>query len=270
MFIMMNWSNVMALFVVSQFHSVSAEDNNCFELFNKCNARYNCFAALINLKLFCHELLSGENGNGCTQICRDSIKLVDEDKYGKYFLTCNCDRDSECLTYQARASNCLHNRTNENKVGCATYSRHCKRDKTCNDIMEEFYLKCTHLISGTECTPACEIVQEKLYSHNITKGLLDCQCSGTVKEENFCRGVIAHTLHLCKTSPMVKKFKDIQDGVRRKGVGNKQNDSRNKLNGLQTGTSSAFRLRYGFDTVLILALITMRLFCEITIRLSLR
>lgn len=267
---MTNCAYLIALFIVSRFHGASGEDDNCFTLFNKCNARYNCFAALINLKFLCHELLSGEDGNGCTQSCREAIKLVDTDKYGKYFLSCNCDRDSECLTYQARASKCLHNRTTGNKVGCETYSRECKNDNSCNNIMEKFYIKCTHLISGTECTPTCEIVQEELYSHNISKGLLDCECSGTVGEENFCRGIAAHTLHLCKTSPMVRKFKERQSKAKEQTLGSKQNDSNKKLQNLVNASSKSIQLRCEYVPNLIILFITVRLFYDITNRLPMK
>ncbi len=180
-----------------------SREENCFFLYNRCDARYNCFAGLLNIKIECIDLLSGE-GKVCTQSCREAIERFNKDPIGKHFLDCPCDRDAECLTYQARATKCWRNKMNTTKPGCAQFSRKCENDTACTNIMEKFYIKCTHLISGTECTPACEQVQNELYAHRITKGLLDCECSGTVKEENFCRGVRAHTYHLCKTSPLLK------------------------------------------------------------------
>ena len=266
----MNWSYLITLTVVSRFHGVFAEDDNCFMLFNKCNARHNCLAALLNLRLLCHELLFGENGSGCTQSCKEAIKLVDTDRYGKYFLSCNCDRDSECLTHQARASACLHNRTIGNKIGCSTYSRQCKDDRTCNNIMENFYLKCTHLISGTECTPACEMVQEELYSHNITKGLLDCECSGTVREENFCRGITAHTLHLCKTSPMVRRFNEGQSNGKGRTLETRRNSTKSRLQIVVTASSNSLKLRCEYIPNIILVFIALRQLYDIANSLSMK
>ena len=257
----MNWLYLASLLLICRLHSICAEHGNCFTLFNKCNARYNCFASLVNLKFLCHELLTGEHGSGCTQTCREAIKMVDDDKDGKHFLTCDCDRDSECLTYQARASKCLQNRTSDNnKIGCANFSRQCQTDEGCNTVMEKFFIQCTHLISGTSCTPTCEIVQEELYTHNITKGLLDCECSGTVKEENFCRGITAHTLHLCKTSPMVKKTeKEKNNG----SLGDKENRSRTKLMNAVNTSSKSVKLGSEYVPKLIILLFTSRLFYEI-------
>ena len=263
----MEWLQHLVLLVISWLPiTCSIEKGNCFHLFNKCNARYNCFASLINLEFLCHSLLNGEGGLGCTENCREAIKMLGTDKHGKEFLTCDCDRDSECLTYQARASKCLHNRTMESKVGCATYSRQCKTDVGCDNIMERFYLKCTHLISGTECTQACEMVQEELYSNNITKGLLDCECSGTVREENFCRGITAHTLHLCKTSPMVR---EVQDGKDR-GTKNMKNQPKNggsKLTSVANANLGSSGLRNGQRNFMVF-LVLLKVFLEMLNRLT--
>lgn len=236
---------------------ITAEDKNCVILFKKCNAKYNCFANLINLKFFCHGLFSGEDGDGCTEGCKEAIQMLTSDKNGKDFFTCDCNLDAECLTYQARASKCMNNRTVVDKVGCATFSRQCEDDVGCNEIMEKFYLKCTHLISGTECTPKCETVQEELYSHNITKGLLNCECSGTLKEENFCRGIAAHTLHLCKTSPMVRKEKEKQ---RQTLEGNEGNNSKSKLNTLANVTSKSIKL--GSERAIVILLLILKICYE--------
>ena len=160
---------------------------------------------MLNVKIECDGLLSGE-GKICTDSCWKAIEKFQADSIGKYFLDCSCERDAECLTYQARAKRCYKNQMIPKKIGCATFSRKCVNNTVCMSNMEKFYIKCTHLISGTECTQTCEKVQELVYSNNITKGLLNCECSGTVKEENFCRGIRAHTFYLCKTSPLLKKI----------------------------------------------------------------
>ena len=225
----MYWFGVYISVVLKLIPVVAASQSgeNCFTLFNKCNSKYNCFASLINVKIECNELLSGE-GTVCTKSCREAIEMFNEDPMGKHFLDCSCDRDSECLTYQARATKCLTNRMNQTTNGCAIVSRRCANDTDCTNVMEKFYVKCTHLISGTECTPTCEYVQTLLYAHNITKGLLNCECSGTLKEENFCRGIRAHTFHLCKTSPLIlmKENKDTEKNSvverKRQGAGKKR------------------------------------------------
>lgn len=194
------------------------EQGNCFSLLKRCNSRYNCFAGMFNIKLECNELLTGE-GKICTEGCRKAIERFSLDPIGKYFHDCSCERDAECLTIKARTVKCLKSKMNSGKIGCAKFSRRCDNNTVCASIMERFYVKCTHLISGTECTKTCEKVQDVLYSNNITKGLLDCECSGTLTEENFCRGIRAHTFHLCKTSPLLKRPIKI---VGRKNANNKQ------------------------------------------------
>ena len=234
-----------------------AGSKDCFTLFSKCQSRYNCLAALINVKLECPELLFGEGRLGCTKRCKQALDLFGQNRLGKHFMDCACERDSECLTYQARAGKCVNNRMNDSLVGCATFSRKCENDSKCNDLMEDFYIKCNHLISGTECTRSCEIAQERLYSHNISIGLLNCECSGTVREENFCRGVRAHTFHLCKNSPLFRKKEEKNKILTRKPLNEGRDEN---VVELSVNNSAGSNSRHSHSRLQLLSLLIIVIF----------
>ena len=200
------WSNLLlSLFLLIRRSS----SQSCIKLHKRCMNRWNCQASLIQLlKIDCIDLFPtrSQGQAHCSEECRYSIgNFSTYDSLGKQLFTCPCGLDATCLTFRSRTYKCLHNKMKNGKIGCSEVRRNCKNDTKCSILMEEYLRICTHVISGTECTKECEKIQRQLFSLTVAKDLLSCECDGSLEEEKFCRGVRAHTLHLCTNSPMVTR-----------------------------------------------------------------
>lgn len=132
----------------------------------------------------------------CPLTCVSAINNLTATNGGKAMETCDCERDSTCLTVKARLKRCVLSRTtNYTMFSCTQARKRCNNDKDCKRIQESFLRRCTKLISGVGCTKDCLDSQDELLNSDLGKALNECECDGF--EEPYCRGIRANYEELC-------------------------------------------------------------------------
>lgn len=140
--------------------------------------------------------VTGSMEKTCPLSCVSAINNLTATNAGKAMETCNCSKDSKCLTLKARLKRCVLSRTTNYTVfSCTQARKRCNGNKDCKRIQDSFLRRCTKLISGLECTKDCLNSQDELLNSDLGKALNDCECDGI--EEPYCRGIRANYEELC-------------------------------------------------------------------------
>lgn len=191
--------------------AVSGSDISCGDAINNCQKdfagcglalykifkRTKCLTALgLEDKKLVGIRVTGSMEKTCPLSCVSAINNLTATNAGKAMETCNCRRDSTCLTSKARLKRCVLSRTTNYTVfSCTQARRRCNGNKDCKRIQFSFLRRCTKLISGSECTKDCLNSQDELLNSDLGKALNDCECDGF--EEPYCRGIRANYEELC-------------------------------------------------------------------------
>lgn len=190
---------------------VSRSDISCDEATDKCTKdftecgfalykifeRRECSAALgFEKDEFVGYRISRAMAKTCPLTCVSAINNLTATNAGKAMETCNCERDSTCLTIKARLKRCVLSRNKNYTIfSCTKARKRCNANKDCKRTQFNFLRRCTKLISGVECTRDCRDSQDDLLNSDLGKALNECECDGL--EETYCRGIRANYEELC-------------------------------------------------------------------------
>ena len=190
---------------------LSRSEISCDDAFKNCETDFGCSQILYQIfhAQVCRRALgcepspyfkiTGPMEQKCPLTCVQAIKSLTSRPKGKALESCDCKSDAVCLTLKSRLQRCvLKSEGNYTIFSCTTARARCNNNTICKKVQRNFLRRCTHLISGSECTQDCKDSQDELLESELGKALNDCECDG--REEPYCRGIRAHYERLCKAT----------------------------------------------------------------------
>nr|XP_002123239.1 uncharacterized protein LOC100185778 [Ciona intestinalis] len=104
-------------------------------------------------------------------------------------------REKMCVQYQQNAQACRPRlfKGNSTAIGCSESRARCEADRNCSAAQRTFLLRCSHLINGVSCSPACLAAIKELGQRS--KHFSGCICDG--EEAPICLKIRSNINELC-------------------------------------------------------------------------